>query len=611
MAADDTTELCIAISRFKLSKEVWKSTKSRKVVVFAEAFYDDEGGETVRSGDTKLSYGAQIFVPYVLRSTRLKEVVLHFYLIDGLLTVDFGESSYLVQAELASADMNIYQNGSTRRIGKVICSFRLQDPFEGSAAKGGQGDEPSKGPPLVVDYSQKSALPNFRFKKLSRNINWERIKAFNIDKVLQNNDTNSVVACINDVATGDVTQEDIDPKLYKALQLSQYGAQYIMASRDFMKKKEGVVKSAIKTFEDEERLLDRKIAKLKARKKGLTRESKDLDNLANDYTSILHSLRPSMVDDLYTSYRRKLKGKDRKDGGGQSTNKRRESDSSRNKREEHKRQAQTVESDRSPSPETIPMEEEALSVMDPRRILPLKQPHTIDRVDSDGLPTDGSWTGRRENEHDRWGQDTSPSSLSRRSSPDPQTPVITPVIRSTSSQWLDAKVPSKEAPPVPSTVLQQEDGGRKGREEEVEEREREVEVEVEESGIEEDWKLTSTDDMTFIDLEDEAAVPAPVPEGVGDEASKHNQAPTNPTNERSDAVNVATCSSDAVQSRLKPLEVFSSGDEGLSDEVRTTGDSAWVNRGTKSGKKKQNTYLPLSLSTYLTYLTIPYHTITQ
>lgn len=56
---------------------------------------------------------------------------------------------------------------------------------------------------------------------------------------------------------------DVDPKLHKLLQMEQYSIQYLLACHDLLKGKEKIVNTAIKTFEEEEQLLDLKIAKMK------------------------------------------------------------------------------------------------------------------------------------------------------------------------------------------------------------------------------------------------------------------------------------------------------------------------------------------------------------
>jgi hypothetical protein len=86
---------------------------------------------------------------------------------------------------------------------------------------------------------------------------------FHLYRTVQNSDVRTLLTCLDDVTTGDVSQEDIDPALYKALQLAQYGSQYLLSCRKVMKDRETVLKTALKTFQEEEELLDLKLAKMR------------------------------------------------------------------------------------------------------------------------------------------------------------------------------------------------------------------------------------------------------------------------------------------------------------------------------------------------------------
>lgn len=55
----------------------------------------------------------------------------------------------------------------------------------------------------------------------------------------------------------------MDPRLLRALQLSQFSVQYLLSSQKVMKEKENTIRSAVHTFQQEEDLLDVKIAKMK------------------------------------------------------------------------------------------------------------------------------------------------------------------------------------------------------------------------------------------------------------------------------------------------------------------------------------------------------------
>ena len=82
-------------------------------------------------------------------------------------------------------------------------------------------------------------------------------------RTVQNSDVRSLLTCIDDITTGDISQEDVDPTLYKTIQLAQYSSQYLLSCRKLMKERETVLKTALKTFQEEEELLDLKLAKMR------------------------------------------------------------------------------------------------------------------------------------------------------------------------------------------------------------------------------------------------------------------------------------------------------------------------------------------------------------
>lgn len=74
----------------------------------------------------------------------------------------------------------------------------------------------------------------------------------------------TLLTLLDDVTTGDISQEDVDPKLYKAIQLAQYTSQYLISSRKVMKDRESILKKALDSFEEEEEALDLKLSKLRS-----------------------------------------------------------------------------------------------------------------------------------------------------------------------------------------------------------------------------------------------------------------------------------------------------------------------------------------------------------
>ena len=56
---------------------------------------------------------------------------------------------------------------------------------------------------------------------------------------------------------------DVDPKLLKTLQLSQYSTQYLRGCQTAMKNNQKMINESMKVFDHEEALLDLKLAKMR------------------------------------------------------------------------------------------------------------------------------------------------------------------------------------------------------------------------------------------------------------------------------------------------------------------------------------------------------------
>ncbi|KAJ1432702.1 hypothetical protein B484DRAFT_394850, partial [Ochromonadaceae sp. CCMP2298] len=307
------------VVRFKISRDVWKYSKSRRVVCFIEGSYKNK---IIKSHDAAVYEGAAYCIP----SEALERVQLNFFFIDALLTMDIGMALYSLQAfnqSLGSAGgsegtegtevvLMIYPRGSTVAVGKVLLKMSVQDMFDDErVAKHGQGQGKVPGQVGAVQGLEHNfAVPGFRFKRLSRVLHWDRLRSLDVTRVVERNDSDTLLTLLDDVTTGDVSQEDCDPPLYKALNLAQYGAQYLISCRRVLKDREKVLKQALKTFHQEEELLDLKLAKLRAREKGLTRESGDMDEVSMEYSAALRDANPRLVDRLYETCREQLRGRD-------------------------------------------------------------------------------------------------------------------------------------------------------------------------------------------------------------------------------------------------------------------------------------------------------------
>lgn len=131
---------------------------------------------------------------------------------------------------------------------------------------------------------------NFRFQRLARRLNWERLRSLNLEKIVHENDVATLFSCIDDVASGDISQQDVDSEFYPAVQISQYITQYLLGCRKLLSDREVTISAALKEFDEEEEHLDIQLAKMRAREKALRREKKSIDDIHSQYLDLLYSL---------------------------------------------------------------------------------------------------------------------------------------------------------------------------------------------------------------------------------------------------------------------------------------------------------------------------------
>jgi hypothetical protein len=145
---------------------------------------------------------------------------------------------------------------------------------------------------LAEDLNVLDPLPDFQFNQLSRPIHWERLNGLNLERIARGTDITTLMTCVDDVALGDASQEDIDHKLLKTLNLSQYSVQYLLSCQSALSNNKALIKDALRVFDDEEALLDLKLAKMRSRSKALKRENNSLDVLHTEYADLLLTIDP-------------------------------------------------------------------------------------------------------------------------------------------------------------------------------------------------------------------------------------------------------------------------------------------------------------------------------
>jgi len=185
-----TTTSCVVVEilRFKISREVWKFSKSRKIVAFIEGHYKYK---KVQSEDATVYEGSKFDIPY---SEKLREIAIHFFFIDGLLTIDVGSCIYdlahdklfVDDGNVTSVTLNIFANGSTIPIGKVSFNTFVQDMY-GDDTNFSRSTDKNRSTHTKKEHDHDVSdhqliVPGFRFKRLSRVLHWDRLRSINLDR---------------------------------------------------------------------------------------------------------------------------------------------------------------------------------------------------------------------------------------------------------------------------------------------------------------------------------------------------------------------------------------------------------------------------------------------
>ena len=172
-------QIVLEIKRFKIAKEVWSTSKSRRIVAFAEGSYH---GKVVKSIDSKVYNGTKFCLPW---NETLQRLQINFYFIDDLLTIDIGTALYAISEDgkfgketaKTEAVLKIYPVGATVPVGRAMISISVQEMFDDENT-GFHKCAVAK--QSVIDHD--FAVPGFRFKRLSRVLHWERIRSFNVSQ---------------------------------------------------------------------------------------------------------------------------------------------------------------------------------------------------------------------------------------------------------------------------------------------------------------------------------------------------------------------------------------------------------------------------------------------
>jgi hypothetical protein len=162
-----------------------------------------------------LHTGIQIAIPW---SEKLDSFQIHYWYIDERLKVDLGYSFLQIPTDRSFRNdgtvnriiLDIFPHGGKERIGKLLANISVQSLYAKDVGDRRddqrlQADPPAQQKTAAAVFS--TVIPGFRFRRLSKAVNWNRLRGINVDRVVENNDVKTVLSCIDDIALGDAAEE--------------------------------------------------------------------------------------------------------------------------------------------------------------------------------------------------------------------------------------------------------------------------------------------------------------------------------------------------------------------------------------------------------------------
>lgn len=230
-------------------------------------------------------------------------VKLSLYAVNGLEIIDIGSCRWRPEASSSSLLGRGYQctatlditspNDSHRSVGKVTCSISIVRESRNSQARGHEEEK----------HLEHIPVPQFKFRGFTTAVNWNRVCGVNLQQVVDEADGEALLACQRDVATGDLSQEKIDPWLQKPMELASYTVQYLGSCLELLQHRQSMMHDASRTFQEEEDALDMHLARLRARETALRRECDSLDETRRDFCSLLRTVDPHLAKDYDANHR--------------------------------------------------------------------------------------------------------------------------------------------------------------------------------------------------------------------------------------------------------------------------------------------------------------------
>ena len=176
-------QVIIEVLRCKLSRSISISA-SGKVQVFGEGTFGRNKNKRVfKTKTSKVYSGCILCVPW---SKDLRKIALHFSLADDNVIYDVGIAVWdmvAVPVLVTASEITMFVTASNGRIqiGRIVCRVIRQDIFCSDATTPEAQFKLHKNV-LEEEVKMRNPVPKFKFRRLSRPINWDKFKKINVKR---------------------------------------------------------------------------------------------------------------------------------------------------------------------------------------------------------------------------------------------------------------------------------------------------------------------------------------------------------------------------------------------------------------------------------------------
>ena len=173
-------EVLVEFGRLKLTRGVLKVTKSN-IVASVEAVYRKQSSHTVKSKEQRVTPGCIFSVPY---SETISGLRIHIFSVNEQVTCYMGTAETesiegLLTYEPKAVAWTLYHSGQPS--GKVFATISVRQIFQRRENKSLKSRNKSAVPQSNAEPSGCApASEGFRFSRLRRPINWERLRSINL-----------------------------------------------------------------------------------------------------------------------------------------------------------------------------------------------------------------------------------------------------------------------------------------------------------------------------------------------------------------------------------------------------------------------------------------------